>query len=137
MVEVSRPWTEAEMIVTTTQHHVSEYVSTREDHAKDKVICALFGVSGCLRQKKLSQTAFPTQPIGMEVKAAVVLVLRKELVLDGCRAWGPRPYICVYSHGGSRGYTCKSHLEIRHLAVTTLPGLHPHKVQAGYCSSAR
>jgi hypothetical protein len=115
MVELSRPWTGAKMMVTTiTQCNVSEYVSTRHIHAKEKVICALLGISGCLRQKELSQTAFLTQPIGMEAKAAVVLVLREESILEGCSTWGPRPHICVYSHGGFSGYTCKSHLETGH-----------------------
>jgi hypothetical protein len=78
------------------------------------VICALLGISGCLKQEELSQTAFPTQPIGMEAKPAVALVLREESILESCRAWGPRPHICVYSHGEFSGYTFKSHLETEH-----------------------
>jgi hypothetical protein len=51
------------------------------------VICALLGISGCLKQEELSQTAFPTQPIGMKAKAEVVLVLREESILKSYRAW--------------------------------------------------
>jgi hypothetical protein len=87
MVEVSRPSTEAEMIITTTQCNVSEYVSIRENDEKHNVICTLLGISGCLKQEELSQTAFPTQPIGMKAKAEVVLVLREESILKSYRAW--------------------------------------------------
>jgi hypothetical protein len=139
MVEVSKPWTDAEMMITTTtQHNVNENVSTRNIHAKDKVICALLEISGYIRQKELSQIAFPSQPIGMEAKASVVLVLREESIFEGCRVWGLWPHICVCSHGGSSDYTCKSHLETGHQWCCHNPPWVCHqRGQTDYCSSAR
>jgi hypothetical protein len=63
-----------------------------------------------LRQEKLMQTTFLTQPLVMEAKAAFIWVLREESNIAGCRTYGFGSHISAESHEWLNDYNCKLHL---------------------------